>query len=218
MYYCTTTHLVILYEPSLCDVDVDVGDASDMSESVNLPVYAIVGVCAGVWTYVRDKVWVDGWEAFQIRKFLARNAKRGLVRIDSNFKARELKPIGLNQIGLNQNPIPMSAHRVRARRRERHRHEEGEREQAQAQAQENTKQASGDRARERLILYLAIFSRLLTLGLMVFHDVVFRDLSTSAHLQWYPCGGGGGGGGGGGASDTVAPPMSSSSSSSSSSS
>ena len=41
--------------------------------------YAIVGVCAGVWTYVRDKVWVDGWEAFQIRKFLARKPNEALV-------------------------------------------------------------------------------------------------------------------------------------------
>ena len=40
----------------------------------------------------------------------------------------------------------------------------------------------------RGILRLAIISRVLTLMMMVIHDAVFQDLSTSAHLQRYPCG------------------------------
>lgn len=40
---------------------------------------------------------------------------------------------------------------------------------------------------QRGILRIAIISRVVTLSLMVLHDAVFRDLSTSAHLQAYPC-------------------------------
>ncbi len=39
----------------------------------------------------------------------------------------------------------------------------------------------------RGILRLAITSRVLTLALMIVSDLGFRDLSTSAHLQSYPC-------------------------------
>jgi phosphatidylinositol glycan class V len=39
----------------------------------------------------------------------------------------------------------------------------------------------------RSIFHLAMFSRCLMLFLMVVHDIAFRDLSSSAHLQQYPC-------------------------------
>jgi phosphatidylinositol glycan class V len=38
-----------------------------------------------------------------------------------------------------------------------------------------------------VLLRLALFSRVVTLALMLAHDAVFRDLSTSAHLQRYAC-------------------------------
>lgn len=40
------------------------------------------------------------------------------------------------------------------------------------------------------VLWMALVSRCVTLGLIVLQDVLFRDLSTSSHLQYYPCHGG----------------------------
>lgn len=40
------------------------------------------------------------------------------------------------------------------------------------------------------VLWMALVSRCVTLGLIVVQDALFRDLSTSSHLQYYPCHGG----------------------------
>lgn len=37
------------------------------------------------------------------------------------------------------------------------------------------------------VLRMAFVSRCITLGLMLIQDAIFRDLSTSSHLQYYPC-------------------------------
>ena len=70
---------------------------------------------------------------------------------------------------------------TRAIPRQRTRTEEGERWRL------GSTDAERERNPQRGILRLAILSRILTLFLMVLHDAVFRDLSTSAHLQAYPC-------------------------------
>ncbi|WPT10587.1 GPI mannosyltransferase 2 [Picochlorum sp. SENEW3] len=40
---------------------------------------------------------------------------------------------------------------------------------------------------EERVIWMALVSRLVTTGLMAIQDGLFEDLSTSAHLQYYPC-------------------------------